>query len=248
MYSEKVLQRMKKPLFREDLKERELFLNDNIPGSFSFEIDSSSHHGQILIFGILDKNQMPSVFAGIKYSSNITDEKLSFLDALIELLNGQDITRLKSISIREVESFLRNDNITPSYEEGYNSLIPIFDKVVKGLTNIEEPQSKEKRSPNINDDYRPGDSPTISQAKFLELNTNEKKNIIDDIIFKFIAKPLGLDGGGVTPVFVDDSMVAIEYLGACINCNYSLTSTLSFIQKVIQLETENPNLLVVTDS
>lgn len=248
MYSEKVLQRIDKPLFREDLKERELFLDANIPGSFSFEIDSSSHHGQIWIFGILDKNQVPPVFAGIKYCTNIKDAKLSFLDALVELCNGQDITRLKSISVREVESFLRDDNITPSFPDSQNSLLPIFDKVVSGLTKAHEPEKKEKSSPNIMNDYKPSKSSGISEEDFKNLSVYDKKEFIDEVIFKYIAGPLGNDGGAINCVFVDDSMVAIEYLGACTTCQYSLTSTLSFIQKVIQLETGNPSLLVVTDS
>jgi len=247
-FSEKVLQRMEKPLFRDDIKERELFLNEKIPGSFSFEIDQSAHHGQVWVFGILDKNQTPPVFAGIKYSSEIKDSKLSFIDALIELLSGQDITRLKSISVREVDSFLRNDNLTPSFKDSYNSLIPIFDKVIKGLTEAHEPENKEKRSPNITDDYKPSERPSLTEDEFKNLSTTDKKDFIDDIIFKFIAKPLGKDGGGISCVFVDDSMVAIEYLGACINCQFSLTSTLSYIQKVIQIETGNPGLFVVTDS
>ena len=248
MYSEKVRKRLEKPLFREDLKERELFLNEKIPGSFSFEIDSTNHHGQIWIFGILDKNQAPPEFAGIKYCSEIKDSKLSFLDALMELLNGKDITRLKSISVREVESFLRDDNITPSFPESYNSLLPIFDKVIKGLSDIHEPENKEKRSPNLADDYKPTEKSTITEDEFKNLSTNDKKDLIDEIIFKYIAKPLGGDGGAINCVFVDDSMVAIEYLGACTTCHFSLTSTLSYIQKVIQIETGNPGLFVVTDS
>lgn len=252
--SKKLNEKINNPIFLENDYEKEEFLNQNRAGSFSSLIQFNNGNS-ITLFGLANMNQLPPHFEAIKYTTTLTGARLGFLDAVIELLQSADFVRVNSLSLREVESYLRDDNLTPSIGGSGIQFIPILEECKRALAeklNIAPRVSGERASPTIAEDYRPtNEQPTFDpeiHGDFSSMDHREKYQIMSNIFEKHIAPSLKRDGGGAHIVFVDDSMVAINYEGTCQSCQYSLTSTMSYIQKVVQLETHNPKFMVMTDS
>ena len=252
-FSKRLVLRAEQPRFRVDEKEREDFLLEKRPDSFDLSFETKDGN-ETRVFGLIDKNQVPPSLLALKYTTNLESEKLAFLDVLVEFSLNKDVRGVESLSVREIENFLRDDNVTPSIPGDAATLYPLFEKFRGTLTEVLDTDTPKptgaKQSPNINRDYKRSDSyfPFYEKNDYLSLNSNEKTLLIGKIIEDHIRTPLSRDAGGIYPVFADDGMVVIEYEGECRSCSSSLTTTMNFIQKVFQLETENNNLLVMTDS
>lgn len=252
-FSNRLLDRAYRPKFKVNAQEKDLFFLEKRPGTFKFSFKIKDGK-ETQLFGLTDQNQVPPRLSGIKYVTELEQEYLAALDVLAEFSHDKDIRGIDGLSVREIENFLRDDNITPSLPNSGASLYPLFDKFKKGLGEILDSDSKRpigaKQSPNINRDYKRGESyfPYKEKTDYTSLNSNEKMLLLGKIIEDHIQAPLDKDAGGIYLIFADDGMVVIEYSGECRSCSSSLTSTMNFIQKVFQLETENPDLLVMTDS
>ena len=248
-----VAKRYNQPIFRESFEERELFLNEDLSGAFSISLDDSKHYEPIHIFGLVDRNVVPPIFRALKYSTHESGEKLAFLDTFVELSYDADARRIQDISGREIESFLRDGTGGAAFSSQHQ-LIPLLDSLKKKLQEALEgkgPRAAGDRvSPTISEHYTPSDPPLFSSdvGAYVDLSFEQKMNLVQEIIQKYIAAPLHEDGGSVSPVFVDGSLIVVEYLGACAQCLKSQTSTMDFIQRVLQLETKEDQLRVITDS
>ncbi|MBT3586856.1 MAG: hypothetical protein HN509_18235 [Halobacteriovoraceae bacterium] len=248
-FSENLKARFLKPHFKEGLTDCQKFLAEGRSGAFSFSFKEKDL--ETTIFGLKDLNDVPVRISTFKYSTELSEERLGVLDALVELLQGADYRRIESISLREVENFLRDENNQPAFPGEGAIYFPLLAKLKEGLNATLEsdqvPVNGQKASPILSKDYKKSE-PRLLQGNFLELDSKEKMLLVSQILEQIIGPSLYRDGGAAYPVFVDDYMVAIEYQGACASCNYSLTTTMDFIQKVLQLETGNPGLRVMTDS
>jgi Fe-S cluster biogenesis protein NfuA len=235
-------------------EEKEQFLAQERPGSFHSSLKLKET--EIELYGLIDHNQVPAQFQAIKYHANLSELPLVLLDVLVEFATGKDIRGIETLSLREIESFLRDDNITPAFKEEVTSLYPLFESIKKQLkSHLEKdedsiPSHDQLKSPTLNKDYQHKSDyfPFKGKEDYVSLDTNEKMRLIAQIIEDHIAGPLRRDNGGIYCVFADDGLVVIEYTGSCQSCQYSLSSTLNFIQKVFQLEINEPSLMLMTDS
>lgn len=253
METSRLLDRINNPKFLESEEERQLFINEQKVGTFEKKLDACKHYDEICIFGLVDSSVTPAKFTGIKYTTNLSGEKLALLDTLVDLSYDADHVRMRGISLREIDSFLRDDNTRETFSSS-NTLIPLFEELKKILSECLEgdrPRSSdERRSPDINKDYIPEGrifDPSV-EGNFQDVDANRKLEVLDQIVQKYIEPHLRLDGGGVEVVFADDFLAVIEYRGACTSCNKSLTSTMDYIQRVFQLETMHGSLRIITDS
>jgi len=251
--SKKLSAKINAPLFRVSKQERDLFLSEKRGQSFSCGVKLTD--GQdIVLFGLIDKTQLPPQFLAIQYTSTLSDARLGFLDAMVELLQSAQFTRFDSLSLREMENYLRDNNASPAFSGAGNFFIPIFAEVknaLKSQLDLRPQESAVKSSPSLSHDYKPSMpaifSPSATKS-FRNLNQMDKFKIMHKIFAQYISPALARDAGDAEIVFVDDALVAINYLGACATCQYSLTTTMSYIQRVIQLETHDPHFQVMTDS
>ncbi len=232
-------------------EEKSAFLAQEKPGSFNFFFEVKG--SKVYIFGLVDNNQVPPQLDSLKYHSSLDDTSMAMLDVLIEFSYAKDIRGLEALSLREIDNFLRDDNITPAFSHGGTTLYPLFEATKNKLKEIFEEKDhvrKNFQSPIISEDYEHQSDyfPFKGKTNFPSLDTSEKMLMVSKIIQDHISKPLRRDNGSLYCVFADDSLIVIEYGGACQGCQYSLSSTLNFIQRVFQLETNEPNLLVMTDS
>ncbi len=251
--SQRILKRAQTPLYLESTVEKEAFLAEKRPHSFSTSVETKND-GEITLFGLIDENQVPPQFLAIKYTGNLKQEVLALVDVFVEFSTGKDIRGIKALSLREIDSFLRDNNLHSAFPENNTNLLILFDQLKKALEKVIEADDQrpagEKISPTINRDYKNKGSyyPYNNKNNYHDLDQGEKAQLIAQIIEDHIATPLSRDGGGIYCVFTDDNLVVIEYLGACQGCLSSLTTTMNFIQRVFQLETGAPGILVMTDS
>lgn len=240
--------------FLESWNELEAFISHQKNGSFHFTNQFSDK--RVLVCGIIDWQETPPVFKAIKFSSeNLTANEETMLDSLIELVLDQGFARLNNLSIREIDSFLRIDHLSSAFSCSLNSLFPVFTKVKESLlSQIDETpvfDPKNKRSPVLSLDYKPNDVLEIElgpNKAYTDLSTNERQSVVEQIFDKHVRPALLRDGGGAQIVFCDEFLIVIQYLGHCEFCQYSLTTTLDYIQRVLQLETQHSGLRIITDS
>ena len=253
METSRLLERTNNPKFIESDESRDVFLGEERSGSFQKTLEATKHYDEITLFGLVDNSSVPPKIGAVKYTTSLKGEKLALLDTLIDLSYDADHVRVRGISLREIDSFLRDDNTKETFSST-NALIPLFEEVKKTLGLLLEGDApratSERRSPDLNVDYKPEGILFDPSAEgiYQELDANRKLDVLDSIIEKYIAPHLKKDGGAVEAVFADDFLVVIDYRGACTSCNKSLTTTMDYIQRVFQLETKHNSLRVITDS
>ncbi len=247
------------PHFKETHQGREHFLTEKRPGSFSFTL-STNEGDQVNFFGLIDQNKMPQELLAMKFTCHQQSAYTGVIDTYIDLILGKNEMEITSLAFREVENYLRTENNTPSIlspkqQEGLMSqIILFFASTKKNLLQVFNGDQKEKgakQSPTIKNDYSPILPSILSkypEENYISLNSDKKYAFISEVARNYIGPQLNKDGGDISIVFADDSMVVINYLGACLQCHYSLSSTLTFIQQVMRNETQNMSLLVMTDS
>ena len=109
-FSTRIVERSQSPNFLLDTEKASDFLKDLTSEKFFYNFEVANSNGLIKIFGRVDQSNIVE----INYSTNIKEVALGFLDALIELIKGRNIIALSGLSMREVESFLRDQNHIPS--------------------------------------------------------------------------------------------------------------------------------------
>ncbi len=179
--------------------------------------DSFMFNGEeVHFFGLIDYNEVPPKLEAAKFSTNLSEANLVMLDVLIEFATGKDITNITSISLREIDNYLRDNNSEPAFSNNGTALFPLFDSSIKLLSKVLETEnqnsSQEKSSPTINKDYKHTISyfPFNKKSTYPELSKEEKLNLIDQIIKDHISRPLKKDNGSIECVFADDNIIAIE--------------------------------------
>lgn len=247
-YSKKVLQRIEKPIFFSQGIEK-----PRGKGSFfRFDYAFPNKKGEVTVFGEVQVDDLPFKITWAKFTTNIQEAPKGFLDACVELIQDQPLKRLKSLSVREVEHFLRDTGSEASFPQQAIQMYPYFETFPQLHQYIEKTFLKTntgKQSPVVSSylgqRYQVF-NPDKMDAK--NLNRADLAQLIQRIADVYIRPHLQKDGGDMQIVHFDTQMLAINYFGECFNCEYSLGSTLEYIQTVYRVELGSPDLLVVTDS
>lgn len=216
-------------------------------------------NGEITVYGLLAPNSPNKEIIEAKYVTNIKGAPLAFVDALIELSHKRNYHSLPLLSLREIESFLRDSNTEPSFPEGESQLYRYYDlihslahsvtpKEVQYVTTAEG--KKEIQPPQI-EDYSPYSVLIFDHEKyrsFKELDLDLKIKLVNDIFDVHVRPLLQRDGGDVECIHVMDNLIVVNFLGSCGSCGLSLTSTMDFIKKVLRTELRDNELNIITDS
>lgn len=253
--SSRLQERVTSPHFFENSQDSHTFIQEQRAGHFDFLIEMKNIT-PVTFFGLIDKNQSPQKLLAIKYTCAAPEVHTALIDAYIDLITEKDEMKIDGISFREVDSFMRDKNDISALGDKNSIALAFFELTKKKINELfndhKAPQiSGQRISPTIRENYQPATPTLLSKyagVSYMDLASPQKQDFIIQVMELHIAPQLAKDGGGASIVFADDGMVVIDYLGACTSCNFSLSSTLSFIQQVFRYETLNPNLLVMTDS
>ncbi len=253
-YSNKVEERATNPLFL--LKENDASI-EFAPGAeniISFKYFIKNSNGLIEFIGEVEGSIDEKPIKWLKYKTNITGPTLAFIDGAIELCQNKNRSQVASLSVREVESFLRDNNIEPSFPNDATSMYRIFD-FTKDLESelgkfLPILKKSDFSSPSF-EDYEKQSGRAYDEQNlgpFSELTAEDKHAAVSNVLEMYIRGGLQKDGGGVECVYIMDDMIVINYLGNCGSCGQSLTSTMDFITSVLRSELGDPNIKILTDS
>ncbi len=250
MLSERAVKRLTEAHFLIPRDDGMIFLEEKRPGAFDFVFEHSKVPESIHFFGLVDQGHIERPLLGLQYATNLKGPSLAFLEAAVELLQGRKITTILQLTVREVESFLRDQNDLPAFQSGHAAFFPLLEFLGPLHEKMQEnagPRGGGKRqSPVVGQDYLPG-TPIINRGAFSVLNRDEQETLVHEVFDRYIRPALRVDQGEAEVVYVDAPMVVMIYKGACTHCNYALTSTLDFIQRVLQSELGDEKLRVMTD-
>ena len=254
VHSSKLLaQRSNEPSYLSSEEELSLFVEAELPGHFEAIVEYNDL--AFAIFGIIDKNQPECPVTDLKFVSKQIGEKLGFIDVTLEMCIDKNEQTLGFLSFREIESFLRDENQTPSLPDKGITYYPLFQKIIAALKDSivksRGHRTGEPASPTIADDYQASNPPLYNKEQnglFSEQSIRDQNVALNQVMAKHIRPFLYRDNGDIEVLFIDGAMVVVNYLGACAHCTKSLTTTMDYIQTVLRLELLQPDLLVVTDS
>lgn len=252
--SNRILERLKRPLFFAS-KEELGSLEEGRELAFSFVVNDP-FVGVATFKGRVD-GQVPEMpILELKYSTDITGPVLAFIDTLVEFAIGRHEMNISLLSVREVESFLRDFNNVPAYAQGMTALSVFFQRFVQELKKALSGTLGQRPvgvqiSPTLEEDYDTS-GPLLYQSEtegpYNDNTMARKYAVVNQIFTRHIRPALFRDRGDIELLFLDDVMVVINYLGACQQCSKSLTTTMDFIQNVLRRELQDNRILVVTDS
>lgn len=250
-YSERVKHRMEHPMFLRSEKDREDFLANFHDNCFAYVFELKNSNGVIYFFGEIEPTR-PQRIQTLFYETNVRGTSLAFLDALVELLPRREWTSMqKTLSLREVESFLRDQNNAPAFAPDDYTPFRIFEFVAGFESYMKERfiTGHDRKSPSFKIS---GDSVPLysvdERGAFNSLSQEERMAVIDEIFDQYVRQYLQKDGGDIEVGYVGDGMSSVVYYGSCNECSSALTSTLEYIQKTVRYHLQDPNYLVVTDS
>lgn len=251
--SKLLAERSLNPKYHSTKEELILFVNAELPGYFTASVEISGL--QFDVFGIIDKNEPEAPITDLKFVYDGGDEKVGFIDVMVQMCINKNEQTLGFLSFREVESYLRDANHISSLPGNGASYFPIFQKTIEALkesiVKSRGHRSGEPTSPTIADDYKPSDPPLFNpevQGSFEEQTVQNKNFILNNVMSKHIRPFLFRDNGDIEVLFIDGTMIVVNYIGACAHCTKSLTTTMDYIQTVLRMELKQPDILVVTDS
>lgn len=252
--SKRLNDRINDPQYLTDSVEFRAFTQEGRPGAISCEIDMGQGQ-EVKLFGLIDQNQPECPITDLKFCTNMKGAQKGVLDVLVQLCIGKHEQNLDKITVREVDYFLRDSNDVSAIEGGFAPFFPIFTRI---LTSIKDSisQSRGRRvggtaSPTISDDYRPAEKTVLDlevHGKFEDTTVQNQLLLVNQVFDKYVRPFLYRDYGDIECVFIDGTMVVVQYLGACVDCSKALTSTMDYIQQVLRKELCDHGILVVTDS
>lgn len=254
--SERAQSKLTSPHFYTEAHEFEEFKLSSRPGQFIFTFEHKKIAAPITFFGLVDLSHIDRKIVGLKYSTELQGGIRAFLEGAVELLQGKKLQNITSLTVREVDYFLRDSNDKSAFPEGTLLFYPLLEFLPLLQKEIQKSCGQkrgggEKISPVVGEDYILRDDATFvssAEKNYLDLDRNTQFDLAQKVMDKFINPALQLDQGAAQVVYADGSMIVLIYQGACSSCGLSLTSTLDFVQKVFQLELSCPKIRVMTDN
>ncbi len=142
-----------------------------------------------------------------------------------------------------VENVFLKDNfvsVTKSPIVGWGQLQQEVIKIIE--SQVPQPATNTSETESSDLDLSP-DLKEFTPEEFINFSNDQKRQIID-ILFEYSIRPaLAKDGGGLTLMAVDGTVVEIQYHGACGTCPSSQTGTLQYIEGLLK-EHLHPELKV----
>ena len=255
-YSQKVLNRSEKPSFTGSESDCDEYLLKK--DSFFCHFHFPNSNGEITIYGQLAHEGQNHVIRVARFFTNVRGGPLAFLDALVELSHGRDFHSLPLLRMKEIDSYLRDENSQSAFpNEGvelfrYYEVINAYQQALgKNKAYALSSKPDEPKNPPRIEDYRPHSFKVYDREKvgpFQALDADLKVRIVGDALSHYVRPLLRRDGGDVECVHVLENLIVVIFHGNCGTCGMSLTTTMAFIKKLLRTELHDADLDIITDS
>ena len=229
-YSQKLINAIENPrcagYFSEDnAQERGMFLAEG------YAEDRES--GQALkIYWLVDNED--AKIADTKFQAFGSSALIGVSEAACQLVIGKTYLQAQKVSVDLIDIHLRDRHGEPSFSEESLGVVRI---VLGAMADAAEKCSDipiPEKAVAVLTESSGGNTKSVYPG-WLELSTEEKLVVINDIFDEELRPYVQLDGGDVEVVELkDDREVIISYKGACATCLYSTGATLSYIQQMLK--------------
>lgn len=222
------------------------------PSEFDeYKVENKDKNITVHFFVLMKENEDGLVFDKFFFFTKETGPIIAYIDAGIDLLKNRKLIDLPNLRVKEIDSFLRDNNLVESFPEATHQLYLYHDF----FTNLHKLLSdkyfgaNKRFSPTLARDYFPRQGTVNSQKlQWDQLFGEEKIILLEQVIDQLIRPHLKRDLGDLELVHVEGNMIVFNYVGTCRDCQFSLSSTFEYIQQVLRRELLSPHLLIVTDN
>lgn len=193
--------------------------------NLDFTVDPFDDDRTVRFLAVIDETKSPIVVDKLYYLTNLNDEHLGLMDAIVAIAQGKNIAELKEIKMRELDYYLRQEASVPSfkfYHDDHYKLLSALEKLAKYVDDKKQtlPWLKVERD-----------------GEFLELPTFEQLDLVDEILARFITTPKLID----IDIWCED----IEEENIFINASRNLTPPEELkLREVLTYHLQNPNIKV----
>lgn len=156
-----------------------LFLADNSSeilntSNFDFTYEPFSDDKTIRFLGIVDESTLPLKLTKLHYLTNLVDEELGLIDAIVTLAQEKTLNELKEVKMRELDYYLRLDTSEPSFKYYHDTHYKLIESLERIARYIED---KKQMKPWHKVDR---DGPYETLPDF------EKLDLVDEILARFV--------------------------------------------------------------
>lgn len=189
-------------------------------------------------------DEMDGVIADAKFQLFGEPALIGALDAACELLLRKNYEQGKRLSAELIDQFLRDKEGRSAFSK---DALPLLNLVLDAIDKA----ARECMDIPISDIYIAPPISSINQEgsqypNWNELSSEQKKEVISDLVAKEIQPYIELDAGGVEVLKVESNEVHIAYSGSCTSCHSATGATLDAIQQMIRNKIY-PDLVVIPD-
>lgn len=154
-------------------KSSDIFTTSN----FDVTVDPFDDERTVRFLGVVDEANVPLRLTSLYYLTNLADESLGLMDAIVTLSQGKTINELKTMTMKELDYYLRLNTHEPAfkyYHDNHYKLLKCMEKIALYIEEKKQtlPWHKVERS-----------GPYESLPDF------EKLDLIDEILARFIVIP-----------------------------------------------------------
>lgn len=243
-YSKKLIAKIEKLrcagfFTKEESEARDVRLAEGTSGSIA---DGNIVH----FYWLVDKED--GIIIDAKFQALGQSALLGAAEIACELLIGKNYDQTQRISATLLDQQVQDKTghlaFPPETSPHLNLILEAIDAAAEQCTDI--PLANNYVSPPTPLD--PGEVVEGGYPGWLELSTEKKIFVIEEILNRDIRPYIALDAGGVEVLnLVNNSEVIIAYQGSCTSCYSSVGTTLSFIQQTLRAKvhpsiTVTPNL------
>jgi len=155
------------------------------------------------------------------YQTNCMGLKLGLLEGFFHLLQGKSRRQILALTMREVESFMRDENHVPAY--------PVTSEVTLDLSLVINVIIKE-----INKSLGSSAIDLAARENFQTLPLVVKIKAVEALFDRAIRPALVLDGGDLLLVNILQDQIYLSFQGNCSACPSATGGTFDFVVEIIK--------------
>ena len=158
------------------------------------------------------------------------------VDGLLELCQGKNRGQVEGISLREVESFLREQNhlraFSPKDEEHLTPWFVMKDHLLEVFSPLSQVIEKNP----------------LEERAFAQLSLLKKIRLVSSVLHERVRPMLRRDGGDVELLDVrGQADIVLSYCGRCAECPMAPKGTLEFIRKILEEQFQESQMNVMLE-
>jgi NifU-like protein len=194
-------------------------------------------------------DETDGVVSDFKYFGKAPIDLLVTLELFSELCLRKNHDQLRRITAQILEKKLveavpKQDGLPSYLQRWVNPLLETLDALIQQVADLPLPTAYVAPPEEMQQML---DSETFIYENWLDLATEQKLVILEEVIAKDVRPYVALDQGNVKPKEMRSAFeLVVEYEGSCTTCYSSTGATLSAIQEILRRKV-HPELIVTPD-